>query len=303
MADLPELSDSTKRKLTLQWSSHLDANRLTGDHLQWHEWERDRCRRIAAQSPRPGFDWRNELAVDQTGIRQSVAVAEARFKGLWAEYWQVWLSSGSGYESFVCWLEGLKRMVSAEVASVWKGHSTSIDGWYERACRPAVEKVLAELVKGGTNRARDWEILRLEMGANSEASVTTASTVKSETRDSAAARWDAVKISFLSEERVQIWSGAKTETCNYDELGFADRRDEKPNRAWLILKALAQKKGVIKQTSDTEERSWPKVERRMLEVRKALRKHFGISDDPLPFVTGTGYQACFKIELSKSYYT
>jgi hypothetical protein len=165
MADLPELSDSTKRKLALQWSALLDTNRLTGEHFQWHERERDRLRRIAAQSPGPGPDWRNERAADETGIRQSVTVAEARFKDLSGEYWCRWLSSGDGYEAFVGWLEELKRRVSSEVASVWKGKSKPIDSWYERACGPAVEKTLAVLVKEGTNRARGAEMKRLETGA------------------------------------------------------------------------------------------------------------------------------------------
>ena len=165
MADLPELSNSTKRKLALQWSTLLDTNRLAGEHLHWHERERDRLQRIAAQSPGPGPDWRNERAADETGIPASVKVVEARFANLSGEYWPQWLSSGDGYEAFVGWLEELKGRVSSEIASVWKGKSKPIDCWYERACGPAVEKALAALVKDGTNRARGAEMKRLETGA------------------------------------------------------------------------------------------------------------------------------------------
>jgi len=165
MADLPELSDSTKRKLALQWSTLLDSKRLTGEHFQWHKRERDRLRRIAAQSSGPGPDWRNERATDKRGIRETVTVAEERFKALSGEYWSPWLQSGNGYEGFVEWLEQLKDMVSTEVASIWKGGSKRIDSWYKRACGPAVEKSLAALVKEETHRGRDAEMRRLEGGA------------------------------------------------------------------------------------------------------------------------------------------
>ena len=111
MADLPELSDATKRKLTLQWRTLLDTNGLTGDHLHWHERERDRLQRIAAQSPGPGPDWRSERATDEVGIYSSVKVAGGRLNDLMAGYWPLWLSSDDGYECFVGWLEVLKRQV------------------------------------------------------------------------------------------------------------------------------------------------------------------------------------------------
>ena len=109
MADLPELSDSTKRKLALRWSILLDTNGLTGEHLHWHERERDRLQRIAAQSPRPVRDWRTERETDETGIPSSVTVAKGRFNDLMEEYWRLWLSSGDRYESLVGWLEVLRQ--------------------------------------------------------------------------------------------------------------------------------------------------------------------------------------------------
>ena len=162
MADLPELSDSTKRKLALRWSILLDTNGLTGEHLHWHERERDRLQRIAAQSPRPVRDWRTERETDETGIPSSVTVAKGRFNDLMEEYWRLWLSSGDRYESLVGWLEVLKRQVPEEIAPIWTDGSKSVGRWYKRACRPAVEKALAALVKEGTARARGEELKRLE---------------------------------------------------------------------------------------------------------------------------------------------
>jgi len=116
------------------------------------------------------------------------------------------------------------------------------------------------------------------------------------------ATWDAIEISFLSDERVQIRNGTNSETRNYGELGFEDCRNGKPNRAWLTLRALAEARGIIRNAAKTGG-DWSKVERRMQEIRKALRSRFGISADPVPFVHGTGYQALFKIVCAPSFRT
>src|ERR1017187_6018721 len=118
--------------------------------------------------------------------------------------------------------------------------------------------------------------------------------------DTGAAAWDAIEISFLSDERVQIRSGTSTETFNYGEMGFEDRRNGKPNRAWLTLRVLAEAGGIVRNAATTG-RDWTTVEKRMQELRKALRDHFRVSADPLPFVRGTGYQACFKIRCGPSF--
>ena len=119
------------------------------------------------------------------------------------------------------------------------------------------------------------------------------------------ATWDTIEISFLSDERVQIRNGANSETRNYAEFGFADGRSKKAkkaNQAWETLRALAEQGGTIRDAAKTG-RTWPKVEKRMQEIRKVLRKHFRISADPIPFVEGTGYQARFKIGCGPSFNT
>jgi len=114
--------------------------------------------------------------------------------------------------------------------------------------------------------------------------------------------WKDLEISFLSDERVQIFrNGAPAETLNYAEMGFRDRRNDKPNRAWATLRELAQARGIIRDTGTGGHRA--KVEKRMQEIRKTLRSRFGISADPLPFVHGTVYQALFKIGCAPSFRT
>ncbi len=112
--------------------------------------------------------------------------------------------------------------------------------------------------------------------------------------------WGDIEIWFLSEERVQIHSGPSIETRNYSELGFEDRRNGKPNQAWVTLRVLAQENGIIRDAANTGSQ-WPKVEKRMQEIRKVLRKHFSITADPVPFVKGTGYRAKFTIRCSPSF--
>jgi hypothetical protein len=121
-----------------------------------------------------------------------------------------------------------------------------------------------------------------------------------ETTSQGTATWDTVEILFLSDERVSIRTPTLTETRNYAEFGFQDDRSEKPNQAWATLRVLAQKRGTIRNSSD-HGGNWPRVEKRVQAIRQILKKHFGISGDPLPFVKGTGYQAVFKITCSESF--
>jgi hypothetical protein len=118
--------------------------------------------------------------------------------------------------------------------------------------------------------------------------------------DGGAASWESVEILFLSDLRVQIRNGETTETRNYAEFGFADGRagNGNPNKAWETLRRLAQGSGVIRQSTAGD---WKKVEKRIQEIRKTLRRYFDITGDPIPFIDGTGYQARFKIGCSPSF--
>jgi len=113
-------------------------------------------------------------------------------------------------------------------------------------------------------------------------------------------KWEEITISFLSEERVQIWGGNQTEICNYSELGFEDGRMGKPRRAWTMLQVLAASGGSITDTRETRG-TWPMVEKRMQEIRKMLRQYFKIAPDPVPFVHGREYRARFKVVVRPSY--
>lgn len=94
-------------------------------------------------------------------------------------------------------------------------------------------------------------------------------------------------------------AGKTKETLNYAEFGFVDSRTQKPTRAWETLRMLAQQRGVLRERVGRE-RNWSMVEKRMQEIRRVFRKHFGLDSDPLPFISGTGYRALFRIDESPS---
>ena len=69
------------------------------------------------------------------------------------------------------------------------------------------------------------------------------------------------------------------------------------------MRAFAEEHGIIRDGAKTGA-AWSKVEKRVQEMRRALRKHFGLANgDPIPFVDGTGYKALFKIGCSPSFHT
>lgn len=117
-------------------------------------------------------------------------------------------------------------------------------------------------------------------------------------RKGLARRWEEIEIIFTSDNRVQIKIGEFAETRNFNEFGFEDRRSGKPNRAWLALRLLGENNAIVGVAGPGQ--TWPKIEKRMQELRRALRRHFKLNGDPLPFVTGIGYKARFKIRCAQS---
>jgi hypothetical protein len=112
--------------------------------------------------------------------------------------------------------------------------------------------------------------------------------------------WGDIEISFFNEHTVQITTGQTKVTQDFGALGMADKRSGKPTLAWGALHALAAKNGVIDHAPENIP-DWTAVEKRMQEIRAWLRKRYGISSDPVPYVRGTGYRTRFKINRAPSY--
>jgi hypothetical protein len=66
------------------------------------------------------------------------------------------------------------------------------------------------------------------------------------------------------------------------------------------LRALAEEGGTIRDSAKTGQ-AWPKIEKRIQDIRKVLREQFGIAGDPLPYVQSVGYRARFKVACGPSY--
>jgi hypothetical protein len=115
-------------------------------------------------------------------------------------------------------------------------------------------------------------------------------------------KWEDVEIEFLSDERVQVRVGDKTETRNYAEMGFMDKRNEKPNQSWIILRNLAEANGTLADSVGARKK-WPAMEKHMQRIRKVLREHLHLADDPLPYTSGIGYRARFRIGCAASFQT
>jgi len=119
-------------------------------------------------------------------------------------------------------------------------------------------------------------------------------------KNSAAKKWQSIEILFLSDHRIQIRvNGKSMESRNFAEFGFADGRTQNANKAWELLRVMAEERGIIRDGKAVGEH-WSKVEKRIQEIRKVLREYFGLPDDPIPFVEGTGYQSRFKIGCAPS---
>jgi hypothetical protein len=146
-------------------------------------------------------------------------------------------------------------------------------------------------------RYRHWRAAALERLSQKQNIFGPKGGVRVDARD-----WEEVEIEFLSDERVQIRIQDKTETRNYGEMGFVDRRTGKPNQSWVILRALAQVGGTL-EDSAAARKKWPAVEKNVQRIRKALREHFQLAGDPIPFIQGTGYRARFKIRCAASFET
>jgi hypothetical protein len=122
-------------------------------------------------------------------------------------------------------------------------------------------------------------------------------------KNSAAKKWESIEILFLSDHRIQIRvNGKSMESQNFAEFGFADGRTQNANKAWELLRVMAEERGIIRDGKAVGE-DWSKVEKRIQEIRKVLREYFGLPDDPIPFVEGTGYQSRFKISCAPSFHT
>lgn len=165
---------------------------------------------------------------------------------------------------------------------VWREFAWHVDGWKKDSASRAKNQFLivtTGLLKAGAASAPDFSPAKAK--------------AEDHRPNQAPKSWQEIEIAFLSDERVQIFCGATTlGTYNYGELGFEDRRNETANRAWKMLREMANHGGTIPRPSAGKDRAM--VQKRIEEIRKRLRGQFKITTDPIPF-NGDVYQTSFKI--------
>ena len=85
---------------------------------------------------------------------------------------------------------------------------------------------------------------------------------------------------------------------NYAEVGFGDGRHGRPKAAWETLRALAESGGVVASTRTAAD--WPRLEKRIQELRRVLQAVFKVPEDPIPYRDGA-YRTRFTIRVGSSY--
>jgi len=105
-------------------------------------------------------------------------------------------------------------------------------------------------------------------------------------------RWQNLTFEATAMETVVVHCGRRSRRFGPDELGLRDRRKkERTKRAWTIFIAIIASAGVVGQPRGSEGERYQK---RKQELSDALRKAFGINDDPIEWRARDGvYAALF----------
>lgn len=106
------------------------------------------------------------------------------------------------------------------------------------------------------------------------------------------ARWSDLQLRFADGHTVRARIGKTSRLVTHEELGLHDGRTKRPNLQWELLATFAQGHGQL--TWDNRSAS-PRNQKRKEELAKALRKYFGIDDDPFAMENG-GWRTKFSIE-------
>lgn len=180
MADLPPLSDPTKRKLAVLWDTLRVKQKLTDEDVSGYDRGRKWLLGVVAK-PLHGMNLGGLNTSDRKraafwlGLDPSVKAATAWFRGIESEYWRHWCTATdrTEYKMYAAWLEKIKGDIVAELESIWKSHSAVTDRWWEDSCRPALERALSVLIEGRIAQARDEAMRRFDQMARSEAGART----------------------------------------------------------------------------------------------------------------------------------
>ena len=217
-----------------------------------------------------------------------------------------------GYDSAKAYKELLGQLAIAVSSWAQKECPARFGAAFHAELKTRITQLTAHWTHQALKEAREQTTLRTNLA---RPEVPAAVTMQEESTTGRAskthlrpAHWEDVSIEFTSDERVQIAVFDKKNTQNYSEMGFSDGRTGKPTQAWIFLRALAEKNGVI--SAPPAGKNWSGVEKRVQKIREVLRAHFlnqGFAiprkSDPLPFSegAGNGYRATFKVTRNRSF--
>jgi hypothetical protein len=149
MIGLPKLPEPVQRKLALQWCELIEKHAFTGEHLRWHQTERERrVHRMTETWRRERFSPDYPEFVDHVALPETVELSKKRFSQFEEAYFPLWAAGEDPRSSQITkWLQEIRTLVEAEVSALWVGSSGWHSGWFERACRPKVHEALCALIK------------------------------------------------------------------------------------------------------------------------------------------------------------
>lgn len=107
------------------------------------------------------------------------------------------------------------------------------------------------------------------------------------------AKWEKLIIKFFDGHTVKItYDNLKTQTFNYKDMGFIDRKTNNPDTKWKFLIAIAENGGSLT-NSKYDKRFSRNVK---YEVNKRLKNFFGMAENPIfCYTKKIGYKPLFTI--------
>jgi hypothetical protein len=115
-----------------------------------------------------------------------------------------------------------------------------------------------------------------------------------------AASWEDIELTFIGDHDVKVRVGGKVQTLNYKQIeGFENRRDGKPSQLWAMLRLFGQFPDGMMPESARLGKEWETIRKKIERTSKVLRKHFGMTGDPFPYISDIRtYRARLRIRLA-----
>ena len=112
-------------------------------------------------------------------------------------------------------------------------------------------------------------------------------------------RWEEVSMTLVSDEVIKVRARKQLSEYRFDQIGFKNEKNGKPNILWWFLRALAQKGGELSWDNAGRygtQLNQNQVQSNVKRLRKSLREFMAIKDDPFyPYKKVKAYQTRFTL--------